>query len=144
MPQETEARTILISLLETTFAPVEVRADRLHASLGDEEPLIGVYPAETRPEPRNKLINEIQLIVQYFGEYELKVDRNQQVDPSFIEGKAEEFRNILASNPRSAKVWYYDLTRLEYPIDPTGNITRFIAHLTARSDNTAQPITETH
>lgn len=135
---ETLARQALINVLATKFAPVEVRSDRLHASLGDEFPVIGVYPERTAPEPRNSYQNEFQLAVQYFNQYEKKVDRQQTVDPAVIEDLAEKFRATLkAADPKTGAVGYFELSRIEYPPDPTGNMTRFVAYVTAYGNNSA-------
>lgn len=144
MAQETDARNLLIAQLTAAYPEIELRSDRLHGSLGDEFAIIGVYPERTIAEAKNKLVNEINIIVQFFGKYEKKVDRQQSVDPGVIEDQAEVFRQLLAGDPRSADVWWFELMRLDYPPDPTGNITRFVAYVTARANNTSQPILETH
>jgi hypothetical protein len=143
MAQETEARQLLKAKLEEAWPSIEVKSDRLHLSLGDEEPVIGIFPERRVPSARDKLVNELNLVVQFFGKYEKKVDRNQSIDPSAVEAAAETFAELLASNPRNANIWYFELTRLEYPPDPTGNITRFVAYVTARANNLSQPIFET-
>lgn len=142
-PPETEARAALFTALQSVFPAIDIRNDRLHASLGDTAPVIGVYPDETPANPREKFVNEMRIIVQFFEKYEKIVDRQQTVDPAKIEKSAEEFRKMIKSvDPKTSGVWYFELTRIQYPPDPTGNITRFVAQVTARGNNTA--LLETH
>lgn len=143
---ETEAREALVRLLETTYSEeaFRVRSDKLHPSLGDEGVVLGVYPDHTRHDSRNALTSEMNLVVQFYGSYQKQIDRNMVVDPAKVESYAERFRRALKSQPFSASpaVWYFMLEDLAFPLDPTGNITRFVAKLKARGNNTA--LAETH
>lgn len=138
---ETEARHALIASLEATFAVDQfpIRDDKLHASLGDQGTVIGVYPERSTASPANNYVNEYEIIVQFYGKYNLEVEREQSVSPSTIEGQAERFRRSIREgvDPRTASVWYFSLLRVAYPDDPTGNKTRFEATVLARGNNYA-------
>lgn len=138
---ETSARDALILLLSTEFGPDQfpVKSDKLHGSLGSDGTVIGVYPERMVSNPSQRLEAQYPLVVQFYGKYTLKVDPKQTVDPRWIEERAERFRRALRTitDPRTGEVWYFNLERVEYPDDPTGNKSRFEAYLTARGNNTA-------
>lgn len=141
-PPETQAREAMIALLGTEFAPEQfpVRDDKLHASLGSKATTLGVYCARTISSPRDRYVSEIEVVVQFYARYDLRVDPEQTVSPKPIEAFAERFRQALqagSSDPNTGSVWYFTLERIDYPDDPTGNKTRFEAYLRARGNNTA-------
>lgn len=117
-----------------------VKDDKLHRSLGAKGTVLGVYANRATASPRNRMVNEMEVVVQFYGKYDLKVDPEQTVSPSKIEGFADRFRNALRTrqpDPNTSAVWYFTLERIEYPDDPTGNKTRFEATLVARGNNGA-------
>lgn len=138
---ETIAREALIEALRTEFAIEQfpVFNDKLHASLGDSRTVLGVYPERSVSNAQDKYITQFELVVQFFGKYNLEVDREQTVSPSIIETYAERFRRSIREgvDPKTGQIWYFDLQRIVYPPDPTGNISRFEAFLTARGNNSA-------
>lgn len=138
---ETEARQALMAAVETEFTPekMSVLDDRLHGSLGEQGPIAGCYPDHSIATRGQKLINEYFIIVQVFSRWEKVVDRAQTVSPAKIEEWAERFRRSIQSgvDPRTSRVWYFDLERIRYNPDPTGNITRFEATVIARGNNSA-------
>lgn len=137
---ETQARQALISLLTTTFAAegFSVSSDYLHASVGSEATRIGVSPLRSNPGNRDNNVLEMTLFVQFYGKYRLRIDPNQRVDPGVIEGYVERFREALRTgDPNTSSVWYFQLTSVNYPLDPTDNKSRFEATVMARGNNTA-------
>jgi hypothetical protein len=138
---ETQARNALIAVLRTTFEADQfvVKDDKLHASVGDQGTVIGCYPERTTASPNSNYVNEMELIVQFYGKYDLEVERFQVVSPSKIEAYAERFRQSIREgvDPRTGLVWYFNLQRIVFPDDPTGNKTRFEATLIARGNNSA-------
>lgn len=138
---ETTARNALITALKTEFAADQfpVKDDKLHGSLGDSRTTIGVYPERSTATANNKYVTQYELVVQFYGKYTLEVDREQTVSPSVIETQAERFRQSIRSgvDPKTGAIWYFDLVRIVYPDDPTGNKTRFEAFIVARGDNSA-------
>lgn len=140
---ETQARQALLSLMQAEFAGdgVAFKDDKLHGSVGHNGSAIGCYPERSVAYSRDRLVNEMHFVVQFYGKYDLRVDPNQTVSPSAVEGYADRFRSAMKSrNPdvNDAAVWYFNLDQIVFPPDPTGNITRFEAHLTAYGNNGAQ------
>lgn len=139
---ETDARNALIALLAAEFSAEQfpIKDDKLNRSLGSKGTIMAVYPERTVSSTRDRYVNEMSLVVQFYGRYDLRVDPQQTVSPSKVEAFADRFRNALRTrnpDPNSPGVWYFTLERIEYPDDPTGNKTRFEAHLTARGNNGA-------
>lgn len=139
---ETEARNALIDLLETEFSSdgFAVQDDKLHESVGFDGTLLGVYPERSVAGPGNRFVNDMELKVQFFGAYDKQVDPFQAVSPSIIEDFAHRFKRALhdsSPDPNTGKVWFFVLDRIEFPDDPTGNKTRFVATLKARGNNPA-------
>lgn len=137
---ETEARLALIDILNVEFAPLAAEDDKLHGSVGDDGARIGVYPEYWTPRPGNMTVGEATLVVQYYDQWDKVVDNNQSVSPATIEMLAERFRRALQrgiQRPGTGTLWYFDLQRVEYLDDPTGNKSRFHATVVARGNNTA-------
>lgn len=137
---ETEARKALITLISAEFVPegLEVRDDRLHGSLGQGEAVAGCFPTESVATRAVKLVNEYHITVQLFGKWEKIVDPEQTVSPALIEEWAERLRRVVKkADPHTAAVWYFELERIKFVPDPTGNITRLEATLVARGNNSA-------
>jgi hypothetical protein len=138
---ETEARNAIVEILQDEFGDdgFLIRQDRLHASLGHERTVIGVYPLRSQPGPGNYEYQESEIVVQFFGRYKLDIDPEQKVDPTPIETYAERFRRAIQSADftSSGRVWYFNLLSVEYPPDATGNITRFVATIRAYGNNPA-------
>jgi hypothetical protein len=137
---ETEARQALMTALETEFKTegFPVRGDKLHGSLGSEGTVIGVSPLQSSPWNRDNDVVEVEVLVQFYGKYELKVEPTQAVDPTIIESYAERFRRMVrTADPKTAGAWFFKLAKLKYPPDPTGNISRFEATLISYGSNSA-------
>lgn len=137
---ETAARMSLIAMINTEFAPEVFHAqdDFIHDSLGDKRTSIGVSPVRTRPYPRDEQVITIEILVQFYSKYDLKIDPTQRVSPVKIETYAERFRRaIRVSDPKRNDVWFFKVLDLSYPNDPTGNKTRFEAVVAAVGQNSA-------
>jgi hypothetical protein len=138
---ETQAREALITALRAEFAVdgFPVRDDKLHSSLGDDRTVLGVYPERSTASSNDKLVNQYELVVQFYGKYNLEVNREETVSPAVIESFAERFRQSIRTGVdlKTGSVWYFDLLRIGYPPDPTGNVSRFEAVLVARGNNSA-------
>ena len=59
------------------------------------------------------------------------------MSPALAEERAERIRRAVeaATGFEDAHLWYFTVQRVEYPKDPTGNITRCLATIVAHSDN---------
>lgn len=128
----TEFRQSVKAIVEAEFTPenLHVRNDKLHDSLGNEGPIAGIYPE--REQPGDSGVHQNMLVVvQVFGRYELNIDPWQTVDPAKIEGWAWRLQRAFEQGmgPGSEKVWYWNVADIGYPDDPTGNKTRFVMAL---------------
>lgn len=124
---------------EFTAEGFTMEADRLHESLGRYSVAVGVSPIEERAVSNNRLVSEHWIFVQFYGLWDDAVDPTTQVDPSVITGYAERFKSSLrvaqATDPHTDMVWFFDVDRIQYPNDPTGNKTRFEATIRAFGNN---------
>jgi hypothetical protein len=136
----TEAREHLIRLLKVEYAPerIPVLSDRLHASVGNQGAKIGVSPVRETPWSRSAIALQTSILVQFYDNWDQIIDPTQTVDPAKIENHAERFKRLLRDNdPQTDHTWYFTLVELSYPPDPTDNITRFEATVTAWGNNPA-------
>lgn len=137
----TLARNALLARVHDEFDPdgFEISSDKLHKSLGrDGITRIGVSPVEETPLHSNRLVTGYIVLVQFYGAWPDKIDPQTAVDPSIVETYAERFKRSLKGNdPNTPSAWYFLLTGLTYPDDPTGNISRFEAKVTVMGTNSA-------
>lgn len=139
---ETAARNSLRALLTTTFGhdspTVQVKDDRLHASQGSKGTIVGISPIRSYPDTQNAQQLNIEILVQFYARWRKEINPEQSVDPAPAEAFAERFRTALRTgDPNTNSVWFFRLSTLQYPPDPTGNITRFEATVVAVGNNTA-------
>ncbi len=113
--------------------------DNLHAGIGLEGTRIGIAPEDETPRGGRMVQTDIAITVKFYRRWDDTVNYTKKVDPRQIAEHAERFRKAIReySGPHSGKVWYFNLVRLRYPNDPTGNKTRFEADLVAYGNNTA-------
>lgn len=139
MNQYTAAAERLETIINATYAAEGWKAehDDLHDSLGYTGTRIGISPLRQLPAPGNGVILQTAIQVKFLGTYYKDVNNEQQVDPRIVADYAERFRRALFGPPIAPNQhhWYFNLTGIEYPRDPTGNVTRFVAALTAWSQN---------
>lgn len=146
---ETRLRERLIEALETEFKPEGIRFlnDRLHDSKGREGSIGAVYPGPTQAAARNELVIEPTAFIQLFGKWTAEVDPDKTIDPTPVEEWAERIRRACHSDGfegtagADEHLWYYSVSRIDYPPDPGGNITRLLVTVIGRAQNAA--LTET-
>lgn len=134
----TEARTVIMALLAQEFKPegIEIVGDLLHRSVGNKGARIGVSPLREAPWTKSSLILQTNVFVQFYNQWEEIIDPLQIVDPTTIEVFAERFkRKLFKNDPNTNSTWFFSLISLAYPPDPTDNITRFEATVTAWGNN---------
>lgn len=142
---QTAMRNFVRDALNAEFAADEITFidDKLHPSLGSDGPVAGVYPAEDVDMPSQQLVLEMTCYVQLFLKWDKEINPEQIVDPAPIEEAAERIRRALeAAEPNSAgtadvHLWEAHVTRVSYPHDPTGNMTRLEATVFGRAQNSA-------
>lgn len=133
--------TALEQIIATEFEPEGFTAirDNLHESLGLDRTDIGIAPIEERPWDRAGVAQEVMVEVRFYDLWTKEISPTTIVDPARITGFAERFRDAVrrqqATDPGSGRVWYFDVVRIQYPNDPTGNKTRFHATIRAYGDN---------
>lgn len=114
-------------------------ADNLHESLGRTRVDVGVAPVEDVVNIRDSLVQETWVEVKFYHLWTQEISPETQVNPFQITAYAERFRDALrrsfATDPHTGQVWYFDLRRVQYPNDPTGNKTRFVATIRAFGNN---------
>jgi hypothetical protein len=137
---ETKARQRLMKLLETEFTEVTWKNDRLNESLAQDGALGAVYPAAAVEQPGQGLVLNTTLNVQLFRQWTNALDPEEEVDPAGIEEWAERLRRACQadlSTPGDTHVWYFRVARIEYPPDPSGNVSRLLATVFVDSQNPA-------
>jgi hypothetical protein len=141
-PYATIANAVRLAF-EDEFAAegLKLRNDQLHPSLGRERVDCGIYPVESLPMPNNHAVMQHIVEVQVFDIWRKSQSPDTIVNPSKITEWSERFQRALAEfgarDPGTGAVWYFDVTRVRYPKDPTGNNTRFVATIRAFGDNVA-------
>ena len=119
--------------------------DRLHESLGRKRVAVGISPDEDSPNSRTRIAEEHYLTVQFYGLWDERIDPETQINPSIVVGYAsrlkEALRQTQVADPGTDAVWYFDVDRVRYPNDPTGNKSRF--EMTIRAWGSNQNLVET-
>lgn len=146
---ETVLRGRLIEVLEAEFETEGIRFlnDKLHDSKGREGAIGAVYPGPSNAQSNNELVIEPTAYVQLFGKWTAEVDPDKTIDPTPTEEWAERIRRACHSDGfegvtgGDAHLWWYSVTRIDYPPDPGGNISRLLATVMGKAQNSA--LTET-
>jgi hypothetical protein len=140
---ETAARRRLIALLEAEFDAdgVEVRSDRLLDAQAQDRAMAGVYPGSAGENGRDGLVLDTTIYVQIFRQWDNNLDPEQIVDPTAIEEWAERLRRAVRAdidvNPGDEHLWFFRITKVDYPPDPSGNISRLLATIVTFAQNPA-------
>lgn len=135
--------TALKQTIDTEFVDLPVAAihDKLHESLGYKGRVVGISPIRIVPTTGREIQQEISVFVQWYDYWEKDIDNEMAVDPGSITEYADRFQRAVerysASASGTPEVWYFKVTSIEFPDDPTGNKTRFEANVVAYGDNTA-------
>lgn len=136
-----EAAEAIKTLIDTEWATEGWTAshDNLHPAVGTGGTRIGIAPEEETPRPGNMVMADIVITVKFYRRWDPSVDETKKVDPHDIAAHAERFRQRLRTynGPHTGRVWYFNLIRIRYPNDPTGNKSRFEADIVAYGNNTA-------
>lgn len=138
------AANVLKTVIDTEWATEGLVAehDNLHESLGYEGARVGIAPTFEEGQPGADIVQNVYLDVKFFDAWIKEVNQEESVDPRVIARHAERFRRAcLAAHPTLVApdhhLWFFNVESIEYPDDPTGNKSRFLAHVCAYSDNAA-------
>lgn len=142
---ETRLRARLIAALTAEFSTEGIKFlnDKLHDSKGREGHIGGVYPGPSQTTLGNEMIIEPTAYVQLFHKWRADVDPNLTIDPTPIEEWGERVRRACQSDGGEGTtdgddhLWWYSVTRIDYPEDPGGNITRLLATVVGKGQNPA-------
>lgn len=142
---ETRLRERLIAALEDEFEKEAVKFlnDKLHDSKGREGSIGAVYPGPSQVQVGNELVLEPTAYVQLFGKWTAEVDPDKTIDPTPIEEWAERIRRACHADGfegvtgADEHLWYYSVTRIEFPPDPGGNISRLFVTVVGKAQNPA-------
>jgi hypothetical protein len=133
----------LKTIIDAEFAPEGFTAifDNLHESLGRTRTEIGIAPVDDIVRDDNGLVQETVVEVRFYDLWTAEISNTTVVDPSRITGFAERMRDAIrvynSGRYGTGMTWYFDVRRVSYPSDPTGNKTRFHATIRALGNNTA-------
>lgn len=131
----------LKTIIDTEFAPEGFTAifDNLHESLGRTRVDIGIAPLEDIVRSTDFLVQETMVEIRFYDLWKQEISPETLVNPTRITDFAERFRAALRefNQSRSGQMWFYNLLRIAYPNDPTGNKTRFVATVQALGNNAA-------
>lgn len=141
--QVTELRAAIKSLIETEFATEitggwQVWDDRLHGSLGfDGVARFGLSPELEVPQATDSLVKQPEILVQFYGAYDKKVDPYQDIDPATVENVADRLMRSMKDNNDvgTDRLWFFKWLGTTYINDPTGNKTRFHMRIQGYGNN---------
>lgn len=142
---ETRLRERLIAALEKEFKTEGIKFlnDKLHDSKGREGTIGAVYPGATQTQLANEVLLEPTAYIQLFGKWTAEVDPDKTIDPTPIEEWGERIRRACRADGGQGTLdgdehlWFYSVTRIDYPEDPGGNITRLLATVVGKTQNSA-------
>lgn len=131
------AAVALETIVNVTFDDVTAKHDKVHESLGFDGPVCGISPINEVPYERNRAAMQTYVEIRYFGRWDKRVDPTQSVDPRVVSDKADELQDAIrtAEVVKSGDLWFFNVERIEYPDDPTGNKTRFIMTVKVWANN---------
>ncbi len=113
-----------------------VNHDRIHESVGiDGVTRVGISPEE---ESESGYESRLAILIQFYGTWREDVDPLQVVDPRIITNKAERLKTALQAQRTvgASEAWFFDVTNIRFPADPTGNKSRFEMGVSVRGNNT--------
>lgn len=143
---ETRLRERLITALTAEFSTEGIKFlnDKVHDSKGQQGAIGGVYPGVTTQPVGNEYMIEPTVYVQLFDQWTAVVDPDRTIDPTPVEEWAERVRRAChadgvegADGAADEHLWYYSVTRIDFPPDPGGNISRLLATVTGKASNSA-------
>lgn len=138
----TAVRERVKAILDAEFAADQIvfEHDKLDDAVGTDGIYAAVYPDLEEPRFGQMNVSDANVVIQLYGRWDKRVDPKQKVDPTWIETQAERIKRALqagGSYVGQPNDWYFNISRIEFPDDPTGNKTRLVAYVTGESQNSA-------
>ena len=140
MSAYSQAAEALKAIIDAEYAPEAYTAihDNLHPAVGREGTRIGIAPEAQEAQSGNMYQQNIVITVKFYRRWDDAVDETKKVDPRPITEFAERFQNAVRATRGQIGTdssWYFNVVRIRYPNDPTGNKSRFEADLVAYGSN---------
>ena len=142
----TASRTAIKNLISTVYTTEGWTAgdDRFGRSKGKDQAedvaAISVTPLYERERPGQAEILDLGILVQFHLGFAAVPDENIVRDSTVVEGYGDRLRAAFAGagcRVDDGDAWYLRFTAIDYPVDPTGNITRFEATIVGEAYNRA-------
>ncbi len=138
---ETAAIDAIKAMLDAEFEADEIEfvPDRMHGSMARNGSRGAIYPDASEEMLNQGLVENTTIKIQLFHRWNPKVDPEMTVDPRLIANDAERIRRTLqqANFTPSEHIWFYRVPKVEYPPDPTGNITRTLVTVLVSAQNSS-------
>lgn len=113
--------------------------DNLHESLGRDGVYAGIAPTEDEAQRDKRLVQSTWVEVRFYDLWTDEIEPTTAIDPRRITQFAERFRDVIRrANDNTAgtsALWFFDVDRIQYPNDPTGNKSRFVATIRCMGNN---------
>ena len=141
MDPYTIAAGAMKQIIDTEFTDLGIVAihDELHEALGNDGPMVGIAPDRMAPAPNTRVAQHVDFHVQWFEFWEKVIEPGLEVDPRLITQihdrlmRAVQRADVVANNDH----WFIQWQGTDFPRDPVGNKTRFVASFRAWADNSA-------
>lgn len=136
-----EVAIALKTIIDAEYAAESYTAihDDIHESLGTKRTEIGISPDVDAPTAGKAVQEEHYITVKFYDRWKKEISPDTVVNPFRITAFAERFKKAVKAHNDQAigtdAVWFFTITRITYPRDPTGNKTRFVATIKAFGHN---------
>jgi hypothetical protein len=133
--------TALKTIIDTEFAAEGIKAihDNIHESLGRRRVSVGIAPDYEASWARDAQVQETWITVKFYDLWTDEITPETVVNPLKITAYAERFRDAIrrarVNDVATGQMWFFDLQRVNYTDDPTGNKSRFVASIRAYGNN---------
>lgn len=124
----------IVDAVNTEFAAEQLTClpDRLHEAITHRAAGVSV---DREAVTEAGIVTAVELSLQVFDAVNLQIDPSQQVDPGIIIDWAWRLqRRFQSPHPTDGRMWstldtgnayWFNVVEIGYPLDPTGNKTRF-------------------
>lgn len=134
------AASAIEQILTTEFADLGVvpEHDELHESLAyDGRRRVGIAPLNEAPQAGNNSHWQTFVNIKWYNPWDKMVNNEQAVDPRIAGDYAARANAAIMRTTYSWNddLWFFNVTNIAYPRDPTGNVTRFVMTVVASSAN---------
>jgi hypothetical protein len=133
--------SLIIDVFNTEFSAEQfvMIPDELHESLGRTRVDVGIAPVEDIVRESNGIVQETWVEIKFYDLWKQEISPDTQVNPYRITAFADRLRDALrvarVQDPGTGQVWFFDVRRVQYPRDPTGNKSRFVMTVRALGNN---------